>query len=48
MFSLIQTPIENGLYPYKYPTWLLKQAKNADLANSKLYRVCCLGTLQQL
>ena len=24
MFSLIQTAIENGLDPYKYLTWLLK------------------------
>lgn len=30
MFSLIQTAIENGLDPYKYLTWLLKQAKDAD------------------
>ena len=34
MFSLIQTAIENGLDPYKYLTWLLKQAKDADLADS--------------
>ena len=31
MFSLIQTAIENGLDPYKYLTWLLKAANNADL-----------------
>lgn len=34
MFSLIQTAIENGLDPYKYLTWLLKQAKDADLADN--------------
>jgi len=32
MFSLIQTAIENGLDPYKYLTWLLKAANNADLS----------------
>ena len=31
MFSMIQTAIENGLDPYRYLTWLLKAAKNADL-----------------
>ena len=31
MFSLIQTAIENNLDPYKYLTWLLKTANNADL-----------------
>ena len=31
MFSLIQTAIENGLDPYQYLTWLLKEANNADL-----------------
>ena len=30
MFSLIQTAIENGLEPYKYLTWLMKTAKDAD------------------
>ena len=35
MFSLIQTAIENGLDPYKYLTWLLKQAKNADLTKEE-------------
>lgn len=33
MFSLIQTAIENGLDPYKYLTWLLKTANNADPQN---------------
>ena len=32
MFSLIQTAIENGLDPYKYLTWLMKNAKDANLA----------------
>ena len=31
MFSLIQTAIENGLDPYKYLTWLMKKARDADL-----------------
>ena len=35
MFSLIQTAIENGLDPYKYLTWLLKRAKDADLADAE-------------
>ena len=35
MFSLIQTAIENGLDPYKYLTWLLKQAKDADLSDAE-------------
>ena len=34
MFSLIQTAIENGLDPYKYLTWLLKTANNADLRDA--------------
>ncbi len=33
MFSLIQTALENGLNPYNYLTWLLKQAKDADLTD---------------
>ena len=33
MFSLIQTAIENRLDPYKYLTWLLRQAKDADLTD---------------
>ena len=36
MFSLIQTAIENGLDPYKYLTWLLKQAKDADLMGAEV------------
>ena len=32
MFSLIQTAIENGLDPYRYLTWLMKKAKDADLS----------------
>ena len=35
MFSLIQTAIENGLDPYKYLSWLLKQAKDADLTDAQ-------------
>ena len=34
MFSLIQTAIENGLEPYKYLTWLMKTAKDADLEDA--------------
>ena len=36
MFSLIQTAIENGLDPYKYLTWLMKTAKDADLTNDQI------------
>ena len=32
MFSLIQTAIKNGLDPYRYLTWLMKSAKDADLS----------------
>ena len=38
MFSLIQTAIENGLDPYRYLTWLLKTASNADLTDSQIVR----------
>ena len=38
MFSLIQTAIENGLDPYKYLTWLLKRAKDADLTDVETAR----------
>ena len=33
MFSMIQTAIENKLDPYRYLTWLLKEANNADLTD---------------
>ena len=33
IFSLIQTAIENGLNPYRYLTWLMKTAKDADLSH---------------
>ena len=36
MFSLIQTAIENGLDPYKYLTWLLKTANNADMNDTEV------------
>ncbi|MGM9640862.1 MAG: IS66 family transposase [Faecousia sp.] len=36
IFSLIQTAIENGLDPYRYLTWLLKAASNADLDDPKI------------
>ena len=36
MFSLIQTAIENGLDPYNYLTWLMKQAKDADLTDEQM------------
>lgn len=35
MFSLIQTAIENGLEPYRYLTWLLKNANNVDLTQAE-------------
>lgn len=33
IFSMIQTAIENGLDPYRYLTWLMKAANNADLTD---------------
>ena len=36
MFSMIQTAIENGLDPYKYLTWLLKMAKDAELSQEDI------------
>jgi hypothetical protein len=36
MFSLIQTAMENGLDPYKYLTWLLKTANNADMTDTQV------------
>ncbi len=36
MFSLIQTAIENGVDPYKYLTWLLRKAKDADLTDAQV------------
>jgi hypothetical protein len=38
MFSLIQTAIENGLDPYKYLTWMLNQAKDADLTDTQVVK----------
>ena len=38
IFSLIQTAIENGLEPYKYLTWLMKTAKDADLSQEDMIR----------
>ena len=38
MFSLIQTAIENGLESYKYLTWLMKMAKDADLSQEDTIR----------
>ena len=35
MFSLIQTAIENALDPYRYLTWLLRKAKDADLTDAE-------------
>ena len=35
MFSLIQTAIENGLDPYRYLTWLLRTAKDANLTDTQ-------------
>ncbi len=33
IFSMIQTAIENDLGPYRYLTWLMKTANNADLTD---------------
>ena len=38
MFSLIQTAIENGLDPYRYLTWLLKTAKDAELRDVQVVK----------
>ena len=38
MFSLIQTAIENSLDPYRYLTWLMKTAKDADLSQENTIR----------
>lgn len=35
MFSLLQTAIENGLDPYRYLTWLLRTAKDANLTDTQ-------------
>ena len=35
MFSLLQTAIENELDPYRYLTWLLRKAKDADLTDAE-------------
>ena len=39
MFSLIQTAIENNLDPYRYLTWLMKTANDADLSQEKAIQV---------
>ena len=39
MFSLIQTAIENGLEPYRYLTWLMKTAKDADLTDEQTIQI---------
>ena len=36
MFRLIQTAIENGLDLYKYLTWLLKAAKDANFTDAQV------------
>ena len=36
MFSLIQTAIENKLDPYRYLTWLMHTANNADLTETQV------------
>ena len=38
MFSLFQTAIGNDLDPYKYPTWLMKSARDKDLSNEDTVR----------
>ena len=34
-FTLIQAAIENGLDPYRYLTWLLRTAKDANLTDTQ-------------
>lgn len=36
IFSLIQTALENKLDPYRYLTWLMKAASNADLTDEAI------------
>jgi len=38
IFSLIQTAIENGLDPYRYLTWLMKNGKDLDLADKDIVK----------
>ncbi len=33
IFTMIQTAIENHLDPYRYLTWLIKEANTADLTD---------------
>lgn len=47
MFSLLQTAIENGLDPYRYLTWLLRTAKDANLTDTQAVQNLCLGMYQQ-
>ena len=47
MFSLIQTAIENGLDPYKYLTWLLKTANNADLTDAEVVQKLMPWNMQE-
>ena len=47
MFSLIQTALENGLDPYNYLTWLLKQAKDSDLTDTETVKNFCPGIRRQ-
>ena len=35
IFSLIQTALENNLDPYRYLTWLMDTAKDADRNDPK-------------
>ena len=34
--EIIKGQIENNLDPYKYLTWLMKTAKDADLTNNQI------------
>ena len=31
VYSLVETAKENGLYPYRYLTWLMREAPKLDL-----------------
>ena len=42
MFSMIQMAIENDLDLYKYLTWLMKSAKDADLAQEYMIQTLLL------
>ena len=41
------TAVENGLDPYKYLTWLLKTANNADLTDAEVVQKLMPWNMQE-